>query len=641
MKQFSQSFVGLFSLSLLACASFVACGGLDDRNVTRGPDEAVAGDTSSAGQGATGAGAGAGNGSGGAGAAAGGAEAQGGEPGNPFGGNLGEGGAPVVDGPPEVLKVDPADAADDAQPTGDLSLLFSEGLDAATVTSDTIKIMDGTTEVEGELSYEGVIATFAPSRRLSLLASYDVSVSPGITDTGGQALKAPFASRFTVREGAWAKQTQAFDDQGSWVNEHDSGTDAQGNTLVVWLRTDMNGIYGVFARWYRPTTGWQAEVALSDLTDTCQYPRVVVSPEGDAAVVWLKSDVNSNWRTIARRFVNGAWEPKALDVAPLSGDVFNSNNGAPAVAIGGGQVAVSWINVQYSPTLLRHDYILYQTAVALEGAWPDFPTGVFNTYRTSAHPEELRQATLAIDAKGNAISAFAYDAVTADAGVYYSRKAVGGSWQYAVKIPSSTLPNDGPFLVSDGDGAMAVWGTFNASNQFQVVSSRYTKAKQFAAPVPISDPDLKSSVSMKTRGHLVSNGKSFFATWVQAVGASRNAYATRYDIAKGSWDALPTVVSDGAAIVYNSASIGVDSHGNALVAFDQESPGSRLLMSARFTASNGAWAAPTLLAPDGLNYSEPIVSVAANGVASVLFEGGGRTSNSIGPILGGLFRIFR
>jgi hypothetical protein len=635
MKRSAQSFVGLFSLSLLACASFVACGGLDDRIVTRGPDEAAAGDTSSAGQGGTGPGAGTGNLGGG------GAESKGGEPGNPFGGNLGEGGVPVVDGPPEVLEVDPTDMAKDAPPTGEVSLLFSEGLDPATVISENIKIMDGMTEVGGELSYEGVIATFAPEHRLSLLASYDVSVSQGITDAGGHALAAPFASKFTVREGVWSKQTQAFDDQEMWATEHDSATDAQGNTLVVWSRGDANGIASLFARWYRATTGWQAEVALEDLTDNCFYPSVAVSPEGDAIVAWFKSDANGNLRTFARRFVKGAWERTALDVASMSTSVFNSNNGASAVAIGGGQVAVSWVNVQYTPTLQRYDYLLYQTAVPLEGAWPDYPSEVFNTYDTSAHPEQLRQPTLAIDAKGNAISLFAYHAVTADAGVYYSRKANTGSWQYPVKISNSTLPSEGLSVVSDGDGAMAIWSVYDALNKSRVVGSRYTKAKQFAAPVPISDPDLTDAVFMNARHNLASNGKSFFATWVQAVGASRNAYATRYDIAKGSWDALPSVVSDGESNTGDFSSIGVDSHGNALLAFDQEGAVSSLLMYARFTASSGAWAPPTLLAPDGLNYSDPIISVAANGVGSVLFRGGGKSQHSIGPLLGGQLKIFR
>jgi hypothetical protein len=64
-------------------------------------------------------------------------------------------------------------------------------------------------------------------------------------------------------------------------------------------------------------------------------------------------------------------------------------------------------------------------------------------------------------------------------------------------------------------------------------------------------------------------------------------------------------------------------------------------MYARFTASSGAWAAPALLAPDGLNYTEPLVSVAANGVGSVLFSGGGKSAHTIGPLLGGQFKIFR
>jgi hypothetical protein len=631
MKQSLQRYAGFFSISLLACASFVACGGLDGRNVTRGPDEPIGGDTASAGQGT-------GNSS------AGGSESNGGEPGNPFGGNLGEGGVPVVDGPPEVVNVDPRDKAKDAQPTDAVSLLFSEGLDAATVVSDNIKIMDGTTEVEGELSYEGVIATFAPSHRLSLLASYDVSVSQGITDAAGQALKAPFASKFTVRDGAWSKQTQAFDDQDMWAGDHDSATDAQGNTLVVWSRRDENGVVNLFARWYRATTGWQAEVPLEDLTDTCFYPRVAVSPEGDAVVAWFKSDADGNVRTLARRFVNGTWEPTALDVAPMGTDVFNTYSDGPAVAIGGGQVVVSWISIQYVPSPFRQDYTLYQTASPLEGAWPDYATGVFGAYYTFAHQEDVRKPRLTVDAKGNAISVFGYNSVTAtDVGVYYSRKAATGSWQYAIKLPGSSLPDSGPFVVSDGDGAMAVWSTYDTmTTKYSVLASRYTKAKQFASPVLISDPDLKDYLIMSTGRNLASNGKNFFASWSQSVGASRNVYATRYDIATSKWDALPTVVSDGEAITGGDASIGVDGHGNALVAFDQEgAQNGYLLMFARFTATTGTWAAPALLAEDSHNYSNPILNVADNGVGSVLFRGGGREGPGAGPVVGGQFKIFR
>jgi hypothetical protein len=305
---------------------------------------------------------------------------------------------------------------------------------------------------------------------------------------------------------------------------------------------------------------------------------------------------------------------------------------------------VSWISAPYTSPPFQQYFTLNQTASPLEGAWPDYPSTVFSAYYTSDHPEDLRRTALAIDAKGNAISVFGYSAVAAtDAGVYYSRKAAAGSWQPAVKLPSSTLPESGPFIVSDGDGAMAVWSTYDAlTAKYSVMASRYTKAKQFASAVPIGDPDLKDQVIMSTGRNLASNGKNFFATWSQYVGAATNVYATRYDIATSKWDALPTVVSDGEAITGGNTSIGVDGHGNALATFEQEGGvyGYRL-MFARYTASNAAWAAATLLADDG---GKPILGVADNGVASVLFGSGGRQGHGFpggGANVAGQFRIFR
>ncbi len=113
---------------------FAACGGLDGRKVTRGPDEPIGGSRRAVkASGAT-----SGNGAGGSEAG------QTGVDHNPFGGDTFTGGAPpVVDGPPEVLDVSPADAAAKVDPTGSVALKFSEGLDEATVTSDNIQILDG------------------------------------------------------------------------------------------------------------------------------------------------------------------------------------------------------------------------------------------------------------------------------------------------------------------------------------------------------------------------------------------------------------------------------------------------------------------------------------------------------------------
>ena len=181
---------------------FAACGGLDGRKVTRGPDEPVGGEAAG----------GNGNSNGGSNAVGG---ADGGEPpiDKPFGGETFTGGAPpVLDGPPEVLQVNPADAEADVDPIGTMALRFSEGLDEATVTSDNIQLLDGGSAVDGKLTYSGVVSTFTPKRRLSLLATYDVSVTTGVTDVGGNPLKEPFASSFTVRDGEWTAQGSIFTD---------------------------------------------------------------------------------------------------------------------------------------------------------------------------------------------------------------------------------------------------------------------------------------------------------------------------------------------------------------------------------------------------------------------------------------------
>ena len=52
-----------------------------------------------------------------------------------------------------------------------------------------------------------------------------------------------------------------------------------------------------------------------------------------------------------------------------------------------------------------------------------------------------------------------------------------------------------PVLASDGEGAMAVWIS-SLGGEYSLVASRYTKTKQFVAPVPINDPDFPYEVEL-------------------------------------------------------------------------------------------------------------------------------------------------
>ena len=614
---------GLVGLTL--SLGFAACGGLDGRKVTRVPDEPVGGEASggrgSAATGGTG-------------------DSEAGQttvdP-NPFGGETFTGGAPpVVDGPPEVLEVSPADQEGEVEPTGSVALKFSEGLDKATVTPDNIQILDGGEPVNGKLTYSGVVSTFTPTRRLSLLATYDVSVSDGVTDLAGHPLKEPFTSSFTVRDGAWSSQRSIFTDATIDSGRQDVASDVLGNTLFVWTtRTDQTGNnpYVAYARWYNHVSGLKAEVKLDDCTDYCDDLRLAVSPEGDAIVAWT-----TNQRLVrARRYVSGAWEPAAQTLWGTA----STNSPEPAVAIGGGQVVVAWAHHQLMPS---NYYLIEMSATTVDGAWPTTPTANYSVAYQAPNYDSIGGVGAAVDAAGLALVVFTHSnsntAANSPRGVYYARKSPGTDWEYPVKIPSSNAASSDAILASDGAGAMAVWITTVGAN-YSLVASRYTKTKQFVAPVPIDDPDLNGYIYLGRDYALAGNGAAFFATWSQAVGNLTNTYATRFDIATSKWDALPALVSDGVADSRDNRAIGIDAHGNAIVTFDQNGATTSMVLAARYVASTGKWSAAEPLTADGNDYGFPRLAVAPNGVASLFFGPTYRDGPLHGPAPRGAYRLFR
>jgi hypothetical protein len=614
---------GLVGLTLTA--GFAACGGLDGRKVTRSPDEPVGGE-------ATG-----GRGSGAASATGGSEAGQTTVDPNPFGGETFTGGAPpVVDGPPEVVEVSPADEAGEIDPTDSVALKFSEGLDAATVTLDNIQVLDGDEPVEGELNYSGVVSTFTPTQRLSLLATYDVSVSDGVTDLAGNPLREPFTSSFTVRDGTWSSERSIFTDATIDNGRQDVASDALGNTLFVWsTRTDETGgnPYVAYARWNDQASGLKEAVKLDDCTDYCNDLRLAVSPEGDAIVAWT-----TNQRLVrARRYVGGAWEPQAQTLWTTA----SSNSPQPAVAIGGGQVVVAWAHHQVMPS---NYYLIEMSATTLDGAWPATPTSNYSVAYQSPNYDSLGGFSAAVDDNGLALVVFTHSnsntAANSPRGVYYVRKSPGMDWEYPVKIPSSNAVSSYPVLASDGEGAMAVWIT-TVGGAYSLVASRYTISKQFVAPVPINDPDLSGYLYLGQDYALASNGASFFATWAQAVGNFTNTYATRFDIATGKWDALPALVSDSVAESGQNRAIGVDAHGNAIVAFDQSGPTTSMVVAARYVAATGEWGDAEPLTSDGNDYGFPRLAVAPNGVASLFYGPTYRDGPLRGPAPRGQFRLFR
>lgn len=617
-------------LGLSTALAFAACQGLDDRKVIRGSEDVNGGDDS-------------GTGNTGNKPSGGGSQNLGGDDtGNPFGGDS-SGGVPSVDGPPEVVDVDPPADSDGAEPTGSVSLLFSEALDESTVTADNLQVLDGDSPLEGDVSYDKGVATFTPAGRLALLGTYGVTVSQSVTDTSGQALKEPFSSQFTVRDGAWVAQKSVLDDPLTWGGGQ-AAMDANGNVLVVYARaldSATPNVRTAMARWINVASGAGVEARLEDAALNCSTVNVGVDADGNALAIWSVNDSTNHVKMRGRRFVDGAWEAAPQDLAGANVNQPMQSAVSTAVAVGGGKVVAGWIRYYYDTT---GHYVFESTATELDGAWPNMSTQL-QTTTTSGDSLDAVQAVL--DPKGYALLTFAFRSSAGTyKGVYYVSKPPGASWQYPEKIPSSTMPsygvNSGPVLVSDGDGATAVWVDIDASNNYRLKASRYTKAKQFVAPVEIGDKTLTTYTQLRPRGGVATNGKEFWATWVQSFGNTENTYVTRYDIATAKWDELPTLVSDGVSRSLGASTIGVDARGNALVTFDQNAANSTfLVMSARYVASSGTWGEPTPLTAADTYFEEPLLMSAPNGVAGVFYSSQQNETRPRAQNQGGLFRIFK
>jgi len=107
-------------------------------------------------------------------------------------------GAAIVIIPPTVISTDPVDAAIDVVLNKQIKADFSKTMDATTITTLTFKLMQGTTNVLGTVSYAGTEATFVPSINLTASTIYEATITTGAKDLAGNPLESDNVWTFTT-----------------------------------------------------------------------------------------------------------------------------------------------------------------------------------------------------------------------------------------------------------------------------------------------------------------------------------------------------------------------------------------------------------------------------------------------------------
>lgn len=113
---------------------------------------------------------------------------------------------------PTVASTDPAGQAENVVLNKVVNVVFSQEMDAATISATSFTILNGTTAVSGEVTYAGSTATFAPDVDLLPGTEYSATITADASNPDGLPLENDFQWTFTTGVAPTVLSTSPADD---------------------------------------------------------------------------------------------------------------------------------------------------------------------------------------------------------------------------------------------------------------------------------------------------------------------------------------------------------------------------------------------------------------------------------------------
>ena len=165
-----------------------------------------------------------------------------------------------------VVSVSPEDGATEVERDESIEVTFSEPVDPASITSDSLSVEGPEGKIDGKLSVAGEIVTFTPAAQFELLANYKVSLSTDITGEQSGALDAPHEFAFQARDGKFRSPERISTSDA--VNLTITGNRA-GYVAAFWSTNDAKR--NAEAAIFDPIKAAWEEAALLENDDTLSY----------------------------------------------------------------------------------------------------------------------------------------------------------------------------------------------------------------------------------------------------------------------------------------------------------------------------------------------------------------------------------
>jgi len=527
-------------------------------------------------------------------------------------------GGPLGDiSPPTIVSVTPVAGAADVEPVPTIAIEFSEAVAPDAISAQTIMLqgLDG-----GPVQYQSMVAgnmvRLVPATPLVLATKYTLTVTTGIRDLAGNALRDAHAFDFTTRDGRWSPP-HSLSTTGTGAN---IAIDGQGNALVSWIESPpcMHG-----GTLYRAESGWTtiASFAEGAVELGCSGLAVSGDEAGGFIVSWLgAASFNNSW---ARTYtIPAGWGP----IVTLSG----GNPVATAVTRGHG-----WAVTTGSPRSTIFGVLAAE--LRANSGWQPFRQifpqqgdgGFITNIGDGGLPPLAGQALVAGDDSGAAVVLWSPQRGLFSPGLYALRN-VQGMWSDPNSI--SSVAAGGAIgaldLASTRDGHyVAIWQqTDTAASSPTLFTSTTSDGASWSYPtgpwydVPAGSPSLPRIAAGRSGAALalwLQTEATSEAGDVSQIWAASRGYAT-------NWSAL-ALSADSVALPDSGSSLALvaDTMGNGLAAWIDSNLTSPL-QTARFVAARG-WQSLGALAQSPPGAEDIHIAVDPWGRATIVWSvpGGG------------------
>ena len=166
---------------------------------------------------------------------------------------------------PTVISTLPANAATDVARNRSITATFSEAMNSATVDDVSFSLAQGSNPVPATVTYDGLVATLAPTSNLASNSLYTATMTVAVTDLAGNAMEAQYVWSFSTGVYLAAGPSPVeLGTSGDFVALAKSGISTTGTTAIT-------GDIGVSPAAATYITGFSLSMDASNVFSTSSY----------------------------------------------------------------------------------------------------------------------------------------------------------------------------------------------------------------------------------------------------------------------------------------------------------------------------------------------------------------------------------